>query len=160
MSAKMTKRKCAEKGCTEDHTLMSKFCLGHIHSNSEDGTLTLREIAQPETQKTSVKAAKKKKVTPKRKSTPSKAKAKKGKGKGSGTPAQLKAAKAAKAFPQIHWVDEIKEFKKSKDRELSIELGSPGSAQVTRVRILKASYAKGLRITTVGASINFFKKGR
>ena len=148
MSARMSKPTCAEARCTEDHTLMSKFCLSHIHSNTEEGSLVSAPVV--ETQKTSAKGSRKK-AAPKRKSTPSKRKA---------TPAQRTAAKAASAFPQIKWEDEVRAFKKSADRELSIELGSPGSAQVTRVRLTRAPYSKGLKIETCGSNINFFKKGR
>jgi hypothetical protein len=171
MSAKMSKRNCAEPRCKDDHTLMSKFCLSHIHTNTEDGTLAIpakSKGAKVDSQKTSVKA--KKKAAPKKKTAPSKAAkaapkrnskgAKRSNlGLGNGTPAQIKAAQAAKVFPRIAWEAELNKFKKSKDAELSIELGSPGSAQVTRVRELKKPYARGLRIETVGAIINFFKKG-
>ncbi len=115
--------------------------------------------ASPKVKKAAAKKASFKKKAAKAKAKkPNKKKAKGG--AGSGTAAQRSAAKAAALFPRLDWEKEIKDFKKSKHRELSIELGSPGSAQVTRVRLVQKSYCRGLLLTTTGAFLNIEKKGK
>jgi len=99
-------------------------------------------------EKKSVKKAK----TPKtaKKTKPAK-KAKAPKKKKTGTPAQLKAAK--KRHPRIDWVKEIGKFRASKSNNMRMEMGSAGSAQVTRVRLLEWEGAKGLVAFTRGANL-------
>ena len=110
------------------------------------------------------KKKKKKKAAPKKaapkKAAPNKKKksAKKGAGVGNGTPAQKKAAAATKGVPRIQWRAEVERFRKAKAKNMKLELSTPGSAQVTRVRLTQSDYCKGLTVRTEGAFI-FFKKG-
>jgi hypothetical protein len=168
MTAKMSKPKCALRGCKEHHTLMSKFCLKHIPRGNPTEEIKVSE--KKKTQKSVTKKVAKKKA-PKKKAPKKKASKKKKAGTnkngetrgnlglGNGTKAQKRAAKAAALYPRIAWRDEVEEFKKGKKVRLSIELSTPGSAQVTRVRLVASDYCKGLSISTVGAEIIFEKGG-
>jgi hypothetical protein len=174
MPAKMSKPKCALRGCKEHHTLMSKFCLKHIHNNDQKEESTVGE-KKKKTQKSVAKKKASKKKAPKKKASKKKAPKKKASkkkagtnkngetrgnlGLGNGTKAQKRAAKAAALYPRIAWRDEVEEFKKGKKVRLCIELSTPGSAQVTRVRLVASDYCKGLSISTVGAEIIFEKGG-
>jgi len=177
---------CYVPGCEDERASETdKFCSDHSHkakgkttvkksAPSKDAPKSFDELvelgirppkpakAKAKPNKAKAKPAKKAKAAPKKKAAkakkPNKAKAKSGKGKG--TPAQKKAAKAAALFPRLDWEKEIKDFKKANHRELSIELGSPGSAQVTRVRLIQKSYCRGLLLTTTGAFLNLEKKGK
>jgi len=111
-------------------------------------------------------------------STPKKAKAKKAKakakkakatkskpvkrtnlGKGNGTERQKAAAKMSQNFSRFDWTNEIARFMKSSKKDLEVELGSAGSAQVTRVRLTRREDCKGLSISTHGAWLTISKGG-
>ena len=118
--------------------------------------------------KSTKKAAKK---APAEKKAAAKAKPKKGakspqakaaakrtnKGKGNGTKAQYEGAKRAQAHQHMDWASEIAGFKKAKKKTMEIELGSPGSAQVTKNRLDKRDDIKGVKVTTKGAWVVFTK---
>jgi hypothetical protein len=105
------------------------------------------------------KKVKAKAVKPKAKKA--KAKAKKAAApKKTGTTAQYRAAAEAKKHPKVDWSKEVERFNKKKAKTMSIELGSPGSAQVTRVRLIGYGLGKGLDISTTGAVIKFKKVGK
>ena len=144
---------CYYPGCEDEHEPAKKFCAthgGNTKMKKPAKAPAVVETAEPvETQKTSAKAAKSK---PKKKAAKSKPKKK-------GTPAQLAAAQAAKGFDRIDWSKEISQFLGNKQHRVEFELSTPGSAQVTRVRLLKRGDTKGLTIRTRGTWIEILKKG-
>ena len=82
-----------------------------------------------------------------------KTKKKKTGGPGSGTDAQRRAAQAARQYERVPWRETIAAFRKAKGKDMTQDLSSPGSAQVTRVRLNKSGYCKGLYIWTEGHTI-------
>jgi hypothetical protein len=184
MAANMSKPGCAQRGCGADHTLMSKYCMAHIHSNDEteatnvtdeapsaldaiiNGPFSKKKAPKANAKKAKAKAPKKAKakaVKPKAKKAKAKkapSKKAKAKVKKTGTTAQYRAAKEAKKHPKVDWFKEVERFNKKKAKTMSIELGSPGSAQVTRVRLIGYGLGKGLDISTTGAVIKFKKVGK
>ena len=130
---------CYYPGCDEDHADGIKWCPTH---NAKYGT---RQETKTMTETNETKAA------------PEKAASRKGKG---ATPAQKAAALKASAFASVNWLQEIAEFRESKKPEARIEMGSPGSAQVTRVRLVQRPDTKGITISTQGAEIVFTKGGK
>jgi hypothetical protein len=106
------------------------------------------------------KKVKAKAVKPKAKAKKAPSKKAKVKVKKTGTTAQYRAAKEAKKHPKVDWFKEVERFNKKKAKTMSIELGSPGSAQVTRVRLIGYGLGKGLDISTTGATIKFRKVGK
>ncbi len=56
------------------------------------------------------------------------------------------------------WDDVIERLNRSREGELRIRMGSPGSAQVTRVRLL--SQWNNLEATTVGRTLHLRLKQR
>jgi hypothetical protein len=155
---------CIYPGCSNEQEGKRKFCAGP-HTSQKKETNNVKKKAPKKkaaAKKAAAKAPSKKKAAPKKKKAAAK-KAKapsKKKAKAKGTPKQKSAAKAAALFPRIEWKDEVAKFKKSKDRKMQIEMGSPGSAQVTRVRLLASDYCKGLAISSMGRDICFTKKGK
>lgn len=87
--------------------------------------------------------SKKAKAPTKTKKAPSKGKAPK---RRKATEAQLKAAK--NKLPRRNWVKDIENFRKAKANNLSIEMGTPGSAQVTKARLDNWEGFKGLKCFT------------
>lgn len=68
-----------------------------------------------------------------------------------------KAAVPHKRSASIDWPAEIADIKKlpAKSFPIAVDMGSPGSAQVTRVRLKDKPYCTGLTITTQGTSMIF-----
>jgi len=68
------------------------------------------------------------------------------------------AAKERQATP-LNWVTVLTGFKKSKKIQLRLKMGSPGSAQVTRVRLMRRKdYSPKWHCATVGSDIVLSKK--
>jgi hypothetical protein len=157
----MTKPKCAVRGCKDHHTLMSKFCLKHIPRGNPTEEIKVSEKKKTLKSVTKKKAAKKKAAKGRGKGPrTNKHGEKRGNlGIGNGTRAQKAAAKDAALYPRINWREEVESFRKGKKKQFSIELSTPGSAQVTRVRLVASDYCDGLLITTLGAEIIFAKGG-
>ena len=160
---------CYYPGCSEDHNDASKWCPRHSHAK-DTNNMAAKKSAKKSAKKAAPKKAAKKKAAkkaapkkaakeaaPKKAATKSPGKRKGTPSKGKATVAQKKAALAARYFPKVQWKNEVETFKKSKDKDMTIELGSPGSAQVTRCRLIEADYCKGLTITTQGAQVIFEK---
>lgn len=111
---------------------------------------------EPVAKKAKTKKAKKpapKKPAPKKtkKPTTKKPAPKKGKkapSKGKATPAQMKAA--ANRKERIDWYSVVEKFKKAAQKNAIFEMGTPGSAQVTRCRLLAWEGFKGLNACTRG----------
>ena len=152
---------CYSPGCDDDRASETdKFCRGHSHKHKGTKSVKKKAPKKKAAAKKAAKPAKKKAAKAKAKPNKKKAAPKKKAAKVKGTPKQVSAAKAAALFPRIEWKDEVAKFKKSKDRKMQIEMGSPGSAQVTRVRLLASDYCKGLAIASMGRDICFTKKGK
>lgn len=110
--------------------------------------------SKPKAKKPKAKKAPPSKAKPKtekksKKPAPSKGKAKKTKGKA--TPAQLKAA--ASRQERVDWVSVVEKFKKAAQKNAIFEMGTPGSAQVTRCRLLAWEGFKGLNALTRGPKL-------
>lgn len=99
--------------------------------------------SEPKAKPQRLRVAKSKAKTKKTKKTPSKGKAPK---KRKATEAQLKAAK--NKLPRRNWVKDIENFRKAKANNMSIEMGTPGSAQVTKARLDNWEGFKGLKCFT------------
>ena len=136
---------CYYPGCNTLHPPNVKFC------NTHSKRMTKEKLVASKKKKAAPKKAAKKKATPSKVRSTSR-----------GTFNQLAAAKAAKEYPKIVWRTEVARIRKElKKGEVSlIELGSPGSAQVTRVRLLRSDFCKGFGITTDGSNIVFEKVSR
>lgn len=93
------------------------------------------------------KAAKPKAAKPKA----SKPKAERKPSTGKGTPAQKRAASTRQ--DRRDWIVEIEKFRKASANNMRVELGSPGSAQVTRVRLTQWEGFDGLVAFTKGANL-------
>jgi hypothetical protein len=65
---------------------------------------------------------------------------------------------ASKPKTPIDWEHRVMTFKKSKKRKIEITMGTPGSAQVTRVRLREKPYCRSLWITTNGRTLVIGKK--
>jgi hypothetical protein len=75
------------------------------------------------------------------------------------THSKEKTVPKVKSREVIDWESEIGAIQKlAKSRfPIAIDLSSPGTAQVTRVRLNKKPYTEGLKITTEGPSLIFEK---
>ena len=73
-----------------------------------------------------------------------------------GTKKQRTAAQ--KRQQPINWYERLRKFKVGKTQTLKVSMSTPGSAQVTRARLVKQSHLEGIRVTTKGAVINFAKE--
>jgi len=67
-------------------------------------------------------------------------------------------AAAQKRQQPINWYERLRKFKVGKTQTLKVSMSTPGSAQVTRARLVKQSHLEGIRVTTKGAVINFAKE--
>lgn len=140
----------------------AKFKTAAAPKSDAEKTNTKTEAPKKAAKKvTKKKSAAKKKAAPKKKKGAKKKAAKKAK------PANRKAAakKAAKTraklidsgkvLESVSWPEIMEKFAKAKKKNDSVEMGSPGSAQVTRVRLAK-KYPK-LHFRTEGTFIHFSK---
>jgi hypothetical protein len=169
--------KCAAIGC--EYRPIGEYCMNHTSSQRAEGEKNVTDEApsaldaiikgpfsKPKAKakkakpKAKAKKAKAKAVKPKAKAKKAPSKKAKVKVKKTGTTAQYRAAKEAKKHPKVDWFKEVERFNKKKAKTMSIELGSPGSAQVTRVRLIGYGLGKGLDISTTGAVIKFKKVGK
>ena len=172
---------CIYPGCSGD-TVDDKFCIDH--TSRKGGTMPAKfkkaatkatnaigkaiEKSAKDAEKVEAKKSAKKKAAPKKKKAKKSAKKKAAK-KSAKKSAKKKAAKKSakkkaakkgtkkKVTPQaaVSWPDVIAKFQKGKAKTTSATMGSPGSAQVTRVR-LTAKYPK-LHFRTEGATIHVSK---
>lgn len=74
------------------------------------------------------------------------------------TAKQVQAAKTR--IPRRDWVKDIASFRKAKQNNVAFDMGSPGSAQVTRVRLIDWDGFKGLTCFTRGATLYVTKLSR
>lgn len=110
---------------------------------------TVEEERKVKKTKTKTKKVPTKKAPTKtKKKTPSKGKAPK---RRKATEAQLKAAK--NKIARRNWVKDIESFRKAKANNVSFEMGTPGSAQVTKARLDKWDGFKGLSCFTSGSKL-------
>ena len=142
---------CYYPGCSSERGA-GKFCGAHASSKPK------KKVAKKSPPKAKKAAPSKKKIAAKKvKAAPPKkvvvkTKKKTG-GPGSGTDAQRRAAQAARQYERVPWRETIAAFRKAKGKDMTQDLSSPGSAQVTRVRLNKSGYCKGLYIWTEGHTI-------
>jgi len=68
-----------------------------------------------------------------------------------GTPAQFAAAQ--KRQTPIDWITVIDKFRRAKQNNICFEMGTPGSTQVTRVRLVQWEGFEGLNAFTRGSNL-------
>jgi len=161
---------CADHTSRKGGTMPAKFKKAETNKSNPIGD-AIEKSAKDAEEAEKVKKVSAKKSAAKKKAAPKKAAkkkaAKKAKKAAKKKPADRKAAakKAAKTraklmdsgkvLESVSWPDIMEKFQKAKKKSDSVEMGSPGSAQVTRVRLAK-KYPK-IHFRTEGTFIHFSK---